>query len=106
MVKVLDNSAQNLLTSIEKVDSSAKENKWVEADQAFKDTEKKWTSIKKYWPLLIHHQEMDRIEECMSKLKSYIQYHEKSDTLAEIYVLDRYIQHIPENKSLNLQNIF
>ncbi len=104
--KFLKTSAAVLLSSAKKVELLVNNSNWTEAEKAFQQVEKKWNRICQYWPLLIHHQEMDRIEECLSKLKSYLQHQDNSNTLAEIYTLINYIKHIPENKTLNLQNIF
>lgn len=99
-------SAAAFQDTIKEVELLVNENKWSEAEEIFQQIEKKWDRISRYWPLLIHHQEMDRIEECLAKIKSYLQHHDQSHSLAEIYLLTNYIQHIPQNEALNLQNIF
>jgi hypothetical protein len=106
MIKILEKSADTLLQSTKKVESLVNNQSWEEAKKAFQQTKIEWTQIRQYWPLLIHHQEMDRIEECIAKIKSYLQHEDSNNALAEIYVLLSYIKHIPENKTLNLQNIF
>jgi len=106
IIIILEKSAVTLLVPAEEVLSLVSNNNWSEAEKAFQDAERKWSRIRKYWPLLIHHQEIDRIEECFGKIKSYLTHQDSSNTLAEVYVLISYIQHIPENKRLNMQNIF
>jgi len=106
MIIILEKSATTLLVSTEEVRSLVSNSNWSEAEKAFQKVEVKWSHTREYWPLLIHHQEIDRIEECFGKIKSYLAHQDSSNTLAEIYVLISYIQHIPENKRLNLQNIF
>ncbi len=104
--KLLSHSAAELQAAIQKVELLVKDTDWSDAEKMFLQVEKKWDRISRYWPLLIHHQEMDRIEECLAKIKSYLQHQDKSHSLAEIYLLTNYIQHIPQNEALNLQNIF
>jgi hypothetical protein len=104
--KILANSAAILLDRTKQVEILLKNNQWSAAEISFQQTEKKWARISKHWPLLIHHQEMDRIEECVSRIKSFLQHQDRSNALAELYLLTNYIQHIPQNKALNLQNIF
>lgn len=104
--RYLAHSAATLQNTIHKVELLVKGNNWSDAEKMFLQAEKKWDRISRYWPLLIHHQEMDRIEECLAKIKSYLQHQDKSHSLAEIYLLTNYIQHIPQNEALNLQNIF
>lgn len=106
IIIILEKSSETLLDSTDKVNSFVSDNNWPGAKNAFQEAESKWASIREYWPMLIHHQEIDRIDECFGKIKSYLDHQDSSSTLAEIYVLSNYIQHIPENKRLNLQNIF
>lgn len=106
MIFILEKSSSTLLESTEEICSLISQNDWNAAIRTFQQTEEKWSHAREYWPLLIHHQEIDRIEECFGKIKSYLNHQDSNNALAEIYVLINYIQHIPENKRLNLQNIF
>lgn len=103
---ILENSAAVLLNSARQIETSLLAQNWSGANSAYQKTKKEWDEIRQYWPLLIHHQEMDRIVESLAKLKSYLRHEDSNNALAETYVLLSYIQHIPESKSLNLQNIF
>lgn len=102
----LKSTANTLQQTAQKIETAVTQNNWSQAKITFAQTQKEWEQIRQYWPLLIHHQEMDRIEECLAKMKSYLKHEDSNNTLAEIYVLLSYIQHIPESKTLNLQNIF
>jgi len=79
---------------------------WEEAGKQLKTTAVKWEKSKRYWPMLIHHQEMDRIEESVNRLKSYLDHQDSSMAEAELNNLIFYIEHIPEKEALSLQNIF
>lgn len=94
----LEKSAQNTI-------SSAQAGQWEKANAGFDEMEQYWHKIRKFWPMLIHHQEMDRIEESMSKIKSYLRHRESSDAEAELNNLIHYIQHIPEKEEFNFQNV-
>lgn len=85
--------------------SSVEDGQWEKANSGFDELEQSWHKIRKYWPVLIHHQEMDRIEESMSKIKSYLKHRESSDAEAELNNLIHYIQHIPEKEEFNFQNV-
>ncbi len=95
-----------LITYTDRLQNSINNNAWQEAHELYQDTEKKWEEMLNYWPILIHHQEVDRIEESLVKLKSYIQYQENSHALAELLTLVQLIQHIPQKEILILKNIF
>jgi hypothetical protein len=102
----LEKGADSLLEITERLEVSLSEENWSEAENLFKETEKKWAKLRMVWPMLIHHQEMDRIEESLVKLKSHLLFREGGDSMAELYSLIKYIRHIPEKERLNLQNIF
>ena len=98
--------AAALSDAVKKIQASVEKNNWDDARSHFKETLKIWEQSSNYWPMLIHHQEMDRIEESMNRIKSYLEYQDSSMSQAELYNLIFYIRHIPEKESLNLQNVF
>lgn len=102
----LENSANDFLASAQEVLPPLKQEEWEKAGELFAQTEKNWLKISKYWPMLINHQEMDRIEESIAKLKGYLENKDKTEAQAELQVLIHYIRHIPKKEALNLQNIF
>lgn len=105
-IYILEKGASSLTENAEKLRISIENENWQEADKLFRETEESWHKLRVFWPMLIHHQEMDRIEESLEKLKSYLHYQEPSNSMAELYSLIKYIRHIPEKEKLNLQNIF
>ncbi|HHZ17551.1 MAG TPA: DUF4363 family protein [Peptococcaceae bacterium] len=104
--RYLATSACTMLNLTETVEAAVKKGEWATAEKVYRQAEKKWDQISKYWPLLIHHQEIDRIEECLSRMKSFLQQRNRSDSLAEIYLLQNFLRHVPANKALKLHNIF
>ncbi|MBZ4655398.1 MAG: hypothetical protein JG781_2757 [Peptococcaceae bacterium] len=102
----LEKSANTFLHLAQEILNPLKQEEWEKAKESFAQTEKTWLKINKYWPMLINHQEMDRIEESISKLKGYLENKDKTEAQAELHVLIHYIKHIPKKEALNLQNIF
>ena len=103
---LLKKDAATLSTAVKKIQASVENGNWENARGHLNETLKVWEKSSKYWPMLIHHQEMDRIEESMNRIKSYLEYQDSSMSMAELYNLIFYIRHIPEKESLNLQNVF
>lgn len=103
---LLEQGSKNLLQTTAMIDTSIQAGNWAGAENSYQGTEQQWEKLKKYWPMLVHHQEMDRIEESMAKLKSYLQNHNLGDAQAELYNLNHNILHIPEKEEFNLKNIF
>lgn len=105
-IYILEKGAAALIQSAEKIEISIENENWQEAETLYNETQKTWNELRSFWPMIIHHQEMDRIEESMQKLKSYLHHQEPSNSMAELYSLLKYIRHIPDKEKLNLQNIF
>lgn len=102
----LDEGSRMLLEPAQRMEAAVKEGHWQAADTAFQEIKKDWAKLTSTWPMLVHHQEMDRIDDSLAKLKSYLGSQDSKDTLAELYTLIRFIRHIPQKEKFNLQNIF
>lgn len=98
--------AEHLVLAVEKIQTSVEAEDWDMANSLLSQTESAWQKTRVYWPIMVHHAEMDRIEECINRLKSFLVYEKKADALAEIYQLIYSIKHIPEKEAFTLQNIF
>lgn len=102
---LLNQGSKALLIPAEKILAAVEHENWEITEKYLEDTFTVWEHTGKYWPLLIHHKEMDSIEESMNKLKSYLKHQDKNLALAELYNLIYYIKHIPQKEAFNLQNI-
>jgi len=98
--------SQNLLKSVEKLELAVEQENWDKANTLLTEFRTAWQKVDRYWPMLVHHEEMDRIEESINKLKSYIKYKDTPQAMAELYNLNYYIKHIPQKEAFNLRNIF
>ena len=98
--------ARDLLAEVDNLQRIVEQEDWEQATASLDGVISTWQKTKKYWPMLIHHEEMDRIEESMNKIKSYIKYKDTAQTMAELYNLAYFIKHIPQKEAFNLQNIF
>lgn len=103
---LLNRDARILLDSVRKVQEAVEKDNWQEARTYFHETRSSWQKMRAYWPMTVHHQEMDRIEESMNKLKSYLRHENKTEAMAEMYNLIYFIKHIPQKEAFNLQNVF
>ncbi len=102
---LLQKGAADLLLPVERIKESVLREDWESAEKHFRETVNTWQTENKYWPILINHQEMDNIEECLNSLKSHLHYKSSNEAVVELYNLIFYIKHIPEKESLNLKNI-
>jgi len=70
------------------------------------DIVKKWNEYKKSWAMLIEHQEIDKIDEELTKIKEYLFEQDKTLLLSEISLLKFYVSHVREMILLKIENIF
>lgn len=103
---LLERGADSLVTKGENLQLQIYDQEWPKTQVTFAEIKKTWQKMSKYWPMLIHHQEMDRIEESLAKLEIYLEYQEPRDAQAELETLIMLIQHIPTKDTLNLRNLF
>jgi hypothetical protein len=76
------------------------------ANSNYLDIVKKWGEYKKGWAMLIEHQEIDRIDEELTKIKEYLLEQDRTLLLSEISLLKFYIRHVREMILLKIENIF
>jgi len=71
-----------------------------------KEVEKKWQETSNIWSILAMHQEIDNIEQALTRVKSNIEEGELEDALPEIEIAIFYAEHINAREKVNLKNIF
>ncbi|AEM73090.1 DUF4363 family protein [Caldicellulosiruptor acetigenus] len=76
------------------------------ANSNYLDIVKKWGKYKKGWAMLIEHQEIDKIDEELTKIKEYLLEQDRTLLLSEISLLKFYIRHVREMILLKIENIF
>jgi len=103
--RLLDRDSRLLLESVKTMRQAVENGGWDNAKKTLDEAEQKWKKANGYWPMLVHHEEIDRIEECLTKLKSYLEHHDKAESMAELYSLGYFLRHIPQKEAFILRNI-
>lgn len=102
----LQKGADSLIAIAGELQAEILQVEWSQAEDSYRHLKKTWQQMSDFWSMLIHHQELDRIEESLSKLEVYLQYQEPTDSQAELNHLINLIRHIPQRESWNLRNLF
>ncbi|MCR4441487.1 MAG: DUF4363 family protein [Peptococcaceae bacterium] len=102
---LLDRDSRDLLESVGKMRQAVENGGWDDAQKTLDEARQKWQKINRYWPMLVHHEEIDRIEESINKLKSYLAHEDKTESMAELYSLGYFLKHIPQKEAFTLRNI-
>ncbi|BCS81529.1 DUF4363 family protein [Anaerocellum diazotrophicum] len=82
------------------------ENNYYLAKSNYLDIVKKWNEYKKSWAMLIEHQEIDKIDEELTKINEYLLEQNRVLLISEIGLLKFYIRHVREMTLLKIENIF
>ncbi|HHV99493.1 MAG TPA: DUF4363 family protein [Clostridiaceae bacterium] len=102
----LKSSSQKIINHIENIEENTRNNDWHKAEEIVSTLESLWSDTKSKWSVLIDHNEIDNIDESLTRVSSYIEEREKKLALAELSLLKQMVQHIPEKEALALENVF
>ncbi len=103
---MLQASADEILQKIAQIEQGLENDQWELARTAAGELEETWDKKAKWWPTVLHHQEIDNVEFSMAKTREYIATENIPLSWAQLSELKLMIKHIPEKESLSLQNIF
>jgi hypothetical protein len=101
----LETSSKKIENQLVEVENSTLSEDWEKAKSWMDSVNSNWKTTSKAWTILIDNDEIDYIDESLSKMDKYILVKDKSMALAEIATLQLYIKHIPDKESFNIKNI-
>lgn len=101
----LDESAENLVSQIDKISAEIKHDRWARAESHAEELEKAWSQQVGWWPIILDHQEIDNIEFSLAKIKEYVANQDKPLSLGQLSELKLMIEHIPRKEAVTLENI-
>lgn len=65
-----------------------------------------WEKAQNWLKAIVNHKEMDLIMQTLYELKGYVDVKNKDEALVKAGVLKVFLEHIPANEALTLNNIF
>ncbi len=104
--KLLHNDSVRLGQAIDGVMENVKAQSWGQAENKLNQLNNSWEEVKHIWSALIDHQEIDNIDVTLSRLQKLVETRDVSSSVSEAAALKKFIDHIPEKESLNMDNIF
>lgn len=108
--KYLDETADEMTEKLEDLKTqtiTAKETQNREQiKKEIKEIEEKWDETRDAWSVIVVHQEIDNIENALTKSKSNIENGELEDALQEIETAKFFINHVKEREKVSMKNIF
>ncbi len=101
----LEKNTHGLTIHLEQVEKAIQSKKWDEAGRGLQSIQKKWRKIKPVWSLLLHHQEIDAIDQALIRTVKAVQSKDDTTSRVEQGSLANYIEHIPKREKFSLVNI-
>lgn len=102
----LNTSSRKLDHQLVSVQSALSKKNWEQALKHIQTFEQNWSKTRKLWAVLTHHQEIDNVEQSLTKTREAIISRSYADARMEIETLRHFIKHIAERERFSLVNIF
>ena len=99
LTEVLESLKQNTITSKQTNDRE-------KIKSEIQEIEEKWDKTSNIWSMIAVHQEIDNIEQALTKAKSNVDDGNLEDALEEIETAIFFVEHVKEREKLSLKNIF
>lgn len=102
----ISESVEVLNSLLNNMEEKIYNNNWKSTTAIYNDINKKWTSTSKILMLTLDHEEMEKINLSLEKIKKYIAVKNKPLVVGEAATLKYLFNHIKEKESLSFKNIF
>lgn len=101
----LKQSVDNMLLDIQTLTENLKNEQWDSVDTGFEDMVNNWEEKGKAWSVIVDHSEIDELTIALYKSKTYANYREKEEALAELKQFEFMVDHVPKIHKIELRNI-
>lgn len=102
---LLEKTTRRLAGKLHRVDQAIQMKKWREAGRELKSIQKNWGQIKPSWSLLLHHREIDAIDQALVRTEKAVQSQDFPTALVEQGNLTNDVEHIPKREQFSLVNV-
>lgn len=103
--RYLQTTTQTLETQLGSIEQSISALQWEAAQKDLSTTQQGWEKNKRWWTVLLDHQDIDNIDISLNRLEEYIKTHDAALSLGEVSALQLQVDHISDTEKLNLRNI-
>ena len=101
----LEKTADKLVDKTKLLENSVHKKDWKAAEKNFASLTSSWNKANEKWTALIDHQELDRINISITRIREYIQVRHLPGVAAETAELKLLFLHIPKKDAINLDNL-
>lgn len=101
----LEKAARYTLSDIEYVKNSAINENFDMAKEGIENVEKTWNSVKTVWHMFVDSNEVDKVEEHITQIKSYIDEEDKEEVIVNANELNRVLNYIVKKQQVKIGNV-
>ena len=92
-------------SQIEYVKNSAINENFDMAKEGIENVERTWNSVKTVWHMFVDSSEVDKVEEHITQIKSYIDEEDKEEVIVNANELDRILNYIVKKQQVKIGNV-
>jgi len=104
-VNTLSSNAEEIVCGFDDMEKAIEAEKWEDAEEYVVKARERWGEVKRWWPMVIDHQEIDNIDMAFARIDKYIAMRDRTMSYGELAVLRQMLEHIPDMEKVNLKNI-
>jgi hypothetical protein len=90
----------------EEIYNEVENNNWTGVKIRTQALIKDWEKTKRFWSIIINHQEIDMVETHIVGIRQFSKAEKKTESLVELDSLIKFFNHLKEKERLTLSNIF
>lgn len=102
----LNEEIEHLESKLSDVTDCVTHEDWDKSKEKTNDLMADWDKAQNWLKAIVNHKEMDLIMQTLYEMKGYVDAENKEETLVKAGILKVFLEHIPENEALTLNNIF
>ena len=105
-IKYIEETSVFAISDVEYVVNLVKNNNFDGANTHIKELENTWNNMKIMWSMFIDHDEIDDIEIALLNFKTYVNLHNKEQSIVYSEQLKHNLYHISLKQKIKIENVF
>ncbi|AET70627.1 hypothetical protein Desor_5243 [Desulfosporosinus orientis DSM 765] len=103
--RFVENTTDTASAHLQVIQESIYTEKWQAANEELAIVQENWNNNGTWWSVILDHQEIDRIDLAIERLRKFIESKDPALSLGEVTSLKQYFDFIHDNERLSLKNI-
>lgn len=96
----------DLRDALESLYGAVEDGKWDDAEEKAEKMNALWDKADRSWTPVMDHQQVDRVDESITRIRQLIKVRDRDALIVEIAVARRLLKRLKDNETPDLQNLF